>query len=232
MHPTPAQFVTVLGTPPRATPGDLAWPRVHWSDDLEGALNWAILSQTGTASCTISTAGYHTGMHSLRTATRTVDKAEDDQITVDQICTAPAEDYWTLDVWLDLPAVAPAKEWDLQLASWTGGHIYTATLKHLTAAHKFQYINAAGASTDVPAGGYNWPATTWVHITLQIRRSTLQWGTVTWPAGSADLSAQGLRDGGADAGSGARLLLQAVASANPPIILHSDTWRLLHGPTP
>lgn len=231
MRPSSAQLIAaLLATAPKGN-HQAVWPAQWWNDDIEWDDRWTVDVGVGDCVHEPAAAALRTGAAGFHLKTRPTAAANNDYVLVGQLSTLPAQDYLTLQAYYRLPSKTPSLKVELHLAVYSGGHKYNALFVHITASNKWQYYNSAGALADVAGGAYTWTANAWTPLTLQVRYSTLRWGTVTWPGGSADLSAQGLYDAGADATTGCRIELQAMANAAAPVTLHVDDVQLFHSPT-
>lgn len=229
MHPHPA-LRAIIARRRRPSLGDLHWPRSWWTDDLEWGFGWTDMGGDGTPTVDRNAAAARNGSYGLRMITGSTPPGPGYTAEAIQEFTAPAQDYQILTAALRAPTPANGAAWDLSLGIHAGGHLYRAALRYNVAGAKFQYVNSAGVATDVSGGSYAWPTNTWVPLSLQLRASTQRYGTVSWPGGSADLSAQGLYDLGEEALSTANVDLRIEAAGATPLAIHADDFEVTHSP--
>jgi hypothetical protein len=230
MRPTAAQVACLAAAVPRGN-HQVAYPASAWTDPIDTNLAWVYLAGEAGYTLERATAAARSGTYGLRLITRTAGAAPSDSLHAGQAFVRPSQDYLTYRAYCRLPVKANTFAAALHLSIFSGGHQYYAALLHITASNKWQYWSAGAALVDVPGGGYVWPDNTWVNVTLQVRYSTLRWGTVTWPGGSADLSAQGLYDAGASAVTSIICEAKIITSAAAAKTLHVADADLLHSPT-
>jgi len=210
----------------------VVWPAEWWTDSLETGDNWTYTGTGGDDTHGPDAAACRAGTLGLLLKTRVTGAANGDILTAKQLLSLPTEDYVALTFYARLPSKTPSYGVYCALALLTGGREYHASIGHVTSSNKWIYTNSAGVDTDIPAGGYVWPANTWVQIIVRVRTSTLRFQTCTLAGTDYDLSAQAMRDTAAAASTGAAAIAVAVANASAPITVHYDTYLMTHSPTP
>jgi len=232
MRSTRAALAVLLAHRPRHTTPPPSWPQVWWDDHIESGDHWTFSFGEGDCVHAPSADAVHSGTYGLKLKTRVTGAANDDQVVVHQHFLMPTQDYLTLSLWYRLPSKTPSSALTVQLTIASTGHLYAANLLHATQLNKWQYFNSTGAYSDVPAGGYTWPANTWVPLLLRLRVSTQRYGICTLAGIHYDLSAQSLYDIGPSGDTTAHTRLQTIANASAPTTLHADDLVLTHSPNP
>jgi len=231
-HPPIATLVALLATPPRGGPGGPTYPQEWFTDDLEAGNAWTLIGANGTPTVAAAAAAAHSGTLGLQFATRSDGAADGDCADIHHYFQPPTQDYLTATCWARLPNPDNNLYTYFSLVTPSAGHLHRAIVRYLPAHHKWQYINAAGSYLDIPGAAYTWSANTWIPLTWRLRVSTLHYTSFTCPAGTSDLSAEALNDGGATDLTLPHLRLYLKASATPPAALDADDFRVTHSPNP
>jgi hypothetical protein len=205
--------ITVLGSVPSMGP-------VILYDDFESLLKFTMNGGTGDSTFALDAAVAYNGDHSLHMKTRATAAAENDWIECQRLSFQRPGRRYSFEVTWNYSTVLANKEILFQLFIADGAMAHACTLKYLPNSSKWQYLNSAGAYSDVPGGSQLLYAGGWHRLMFSLNEDSGKMIKVVSDGLEIDLSDLSYYQNAAVTGVYASAMVRAIAHTSPP----AEVW--------